>query len=235
MRLNRIAAAVATVAIVSGCGVTHHNAVAVMHPAKLARTRLRPVNPPPPSTYRGSRRRSAVFFDQAMAPTSSRPAAKHDSTGLMRGDPSERNVPSNATRAAFRRAIPSRAISGAPSIQVKAHQGQNGSDPSRHQIRHSGGRELCLRLLLRTMSISKSAFIRLLGPRALLFLGDTLVFDRWIWLQSRLPPPPASLIDVGCGNGWLALNCSRLGYRTLGIGWDGPDLQKGTEASGGTR
>ena len=76
------------------------------------------------------------------------------------------------------------------------------------------------------MSILKRAFIRLVGPRALLFLGDTLVFDRWIWLQSRLPSPPASLIDVGCGNGWLALNCSRLGYRTLGVGWDGPDLQK---------
>ena len=48
----------------------------------------------------------------------------------MRGDPSERNVPSNATRAAFRRAIPSQAISGAPSIQVKTHQGQNGLIPA---------------------------------------------------------------------------------------------------------
>jgi 2-polyprenyl-3-methyl-5-hydroxy-6-metoxy-1,4-benzoquinol methylase len=76
------------------------------------------------------------------------------------------------------------------------------------------------------MRILKSAFIRLVGPRSLLVLGDTLVLDRWIWLQSRLPSPPASLIDVGCGNGWLALNCSRLGYRALGIGWDGPDLQK---------
>ena len=76
------------------------------------------------------------------------------------------------------------------------------------------------------MSILKSVFIRLVGPRSLLVLGDTLVFDRWIWLQSRLPSPPASLIDVGCGNGWLVLNCSRLGYRTLGVGWDGPDLQK---------
>jgi SAM-dependent methyltransferase len=76
------------------------------------------------------------------------------------------------------------------------------------------------------MSISKSTFVRFLGPRVLLFLGDTLVFDRWLWLQSHLPSPPASLIDVGCGNGWLAVNCSRLGYRTLGIGWDGPDLQK---------
>jgi 2-polyprenyl-3-methyl-5-hydroxy-6-metoxy-1,4-benzoquinol methylase len=62
-----------------------------------------------------------------------------------------------------------------------------------------------------------------------MLLGDTLVLDRWTWLQSRLPPAPASLIDVGCGNGWLALNCSRLGYRTLGIGWEGGDLEKARE------
>ena len=34
--------------------------------------------------------------------------------GLMRGDPSRRSVPSSATRAAFSRAMPSRASSGAP-------------------------------------------------------------------------------------------------------------------------
>ncbi len=76
------------------------------------------------------------------------------------------------------------------------------------------------------MSVLRKTFIRLVGPRSLLLLGDTLVLDRWRWLQSRLPTAPASLIDVGCGNGWLAINCSLLGYRTLGIGWAGPDLEK---------
>jgi SAM-dependent methyltransferase len=76
------------------------------------------------------------------------------------------------------------------------------------------------------MGILKSASIRLVGPRSLLLLGDPLVLDRWRWLQSRLPPAPASLIDVGCGNGWLAINCASLGYHTLGIGWEGPDLDK---------
>lgn len=42
------------------------------------------------------------FLRPGHAPTSSRPAAKYGSTRLMRGDPSERNVPSNATRAASR-------------------------------------------------------------------------------------------------------------------------------------
>lgn len=55
------------------------------------------------------------------------------------------------------------------------------------------------------------------------------MLDRWRWLRSRLPPPPASLIDVGCGNGWLAINCSALGYRTLGIGWADSDLLKAEE------
>ena len=81
-------------------------------------------------------------------------------------------------------------------------------------------------LFLKTMGTLQNASIRLAGPRSLLLLGDTLVLDRWRWLRSRLPAAPATLIDVGCGNGWLALNCSRLGYRTLGIGWDGPDLEK---------
>ena len=36
MRLSRVAATIATVAIVSGCGVTHHGAAAVMHPAAHA-------------------------------------------------------------------------------------------------------------------------------------------------------------------------------------------------------
>src|SRR6266700_6163587 len=66
------------------------------------------------STYRGSRRMSAAFADHVMAPTSRRPFTRYGSTGLMRGDPSRRSVPSIATRAALNRAAPSRAISGAP-------------------------------------------------------------------------------------------------------------------------
>lgn len=82
------------------------------------------------------------------------------------------------------------------------------------------------RLFLRTMGTLQNTSIRWAGPRSLLLLGDPFVLDRWRWLRSHLPPAPASLIDVGCGNGWLAINCSSLGYRTLGIGWEGPDLAK---------
>jgi SAM-dependent methyltransferase len=79
------------------------------------------------------------------------------------------------------------------------------------------------------MGTMQEVFIRLGGPRSLLLLGDTLVLDRWRWIAPRLPSAPASLVDVGCGNGWLAINCSRLGYRALGLGWDGPDLTKARE------
>ena len=83
------------------------------------------------------------------------------------------------------------------------------------------------------MSTLQANLVRLLGPRALLLLGDTLVLDRWRWLQSRLAPASSLLIDVGCGNGWLAINCARLGYRTLGVGWEGPDLQKARQRAAG--
>lgn len=59
-----------------------------------------------------------------------------------------------------------------------------------------------------------------------------MVLDRWRWIEPRLPEPPASLVDVGCGNGWLAINCTRLGYRALGLGWDGPDLAKAKDRAG---
>ncbi len=76
------------------------------------------------------------------------------------------------------------------------------------------------------MSTLQNTPIRLAGPRSLLLLGDTLVLDRWRWLKSRLPSAPASLVDVGCGNGWLAINCASLGHHALGLGWDGPDIKK---------
>ena len=47
------------------------------------------------------------------------PSAMHGSTGLMRGDESPRNVPSSATRGELKRAMPSRAISGAPSSRSR--------------------------------------------------------------------------------------------------------------------
>jgi hypothetical protein len=73
------------------------------------------------STQRGSRRRSAAFLDQAMAPISSWPLARQGSTGLIRGDPSGRTVPSIATGTSASLAAPRRAISGAPCSRSRQH------------------------------------------------------------------------------------------------------------------
>lgn len=64
------------------------------------------------------------------------------------------------------------------------------------------------------------------GPSILLLFGDSLVIDRWQWIRKRLPPEPRMILDAGCGNGWLALNCARLGHQTLGLGYDTDDIHR---------
>jgi len=63
----------------------------------------------------------------------------------------------------------------------------------------------------------------------LLVFGDTLVLDRWRWVRSQLPPIKSSILDAGCGNGWLAINCAKLGHDSLGLGWSDRDLDVAQE------
>ena len=55
-----------------------------------------------------------------------------------------------------------------------------------------------------------------------LFLGDTLVYDRWKWIASKLPKTNENwtLLDVGCGSGAFTLKASSLGYTSRGLTWD---------------
>lgn len=45
-------------------------------------------------------------------------------------------------------------------------------------------------------------------------------------MKERLPDPPGCILDAGCGNGWLALNCSAMGYDVVGLGWQDTDLER---------
>ena len=41
----------------------------------------------------------------------------------------------------------------------------------------------------------------------------------WVWprLRRQLPPPPADVCDLGCGNGWTAAELDALGYSVTGL------------------
>ena len=59
----------------------------------------------------------------------------------------------------------------------------------------------------------------------MLIHGDTLVLDRWRWLQARLPATNngEKLIDIGCGNGAFSIGAALRGYESLGLSWDARD------------
>lgn len=65
-----------------------------------------------------------------------------------------------------------------------------------------------------------------LRTRALLHRGDAMVWDRWRWLKRNLNADAGRVIDVGCGNGSLALNISSLGYDVLGLSYSETELCK---------
>lgn len=59
-------------------------------------------------------------------------------------------------------------------------------------------------------------------PALVLFLGDTLVVDRWLWLRKNLPHTKNKerLLDVGCGSGALTMMAAHRGYVATGLSWD---------------
>ncbi len=58
-----------------------------------------------------------------------------------------------------------------------------------------------------------------------LFYGDTLLFDRWRWIERRLPKTNDrwKLLDIGCGSGAITLKAASLGYQSRGLTWDKND------------
>jgi hypothetical protein len=93
MRVSRVAATVATIAIVSGCGVAHHGAAAVTHPTAPAVATSAASSPPAtsrpvasasatsaPITSQPATSAPATSQSATSAPATSRPVASHPAT-----------------------------------------------------------------------------------------------------------------------------------------------------------
>lgn len=66
--------------------------------------------------------------------------------------------------------------------------------------------------------------IRLFGSKITLMFHDTLVLDRWIWINNFLKEynnrNSLKLLDVGCGSGAMTIASAKLGFQSLGLSWD---------------
>lgn len=69
-----------------------------------------------------------------------------------------------------------------------------------------------------------SRLVQKLGHLASLHTWDTMVSDRWRWLERHLPYTRAGehLLDVGCGSGAFTIGAALQGYDALGLTWDEP-------------
>jgi SAM-dependent methyltransferase len=68
---------------------------------------------------------------------------------------------------------------------------------------------------------------RMLGSLAGLIQGDTLVRERWLWLERRLPETANDehLLDVGCGMGAFTICAALRGYNAIGLTWNDEDAE----------
>ena len=72
------------------------------------------------------------------------------------------------------------------------------------------------------MKLDKSLLVRIFGPKAAFFHGDTLILDRWKFVKRHLPETRNGerVFDAGCGSGAFTINLARRGYRGVGLSWD---------------
>jgi SAM-dependent methyltransferase len=69
----------------------------------------------------------------------------------------------------------------------------------------------------------KDLLIQLFGWRAGVLHGNSTVYDRWRFLQSKLPRTRGTgerILDVGCGTGAFSMGMASRGYEVVGMSWD---------------
>lgn len=66
--------------------------------------------------------------------------------------------------------------------------------------------------------------VRLVGWKATLFHGDTLVYDRWKWLRDHIEKGPVRTLDAGCGSGCFSFYASAMGNHVVGIDMKGDNI-----------
>lgn len=62
--------------------------------------------------------------------------------------------------------------------------------------------------------------LKLLGWKAMVLHGDTLVVDRWNWLKPHLLSGSKRTLDAGCGNGCFTIYAAKIGNQALGLNFD---------------
>lgn len=66
----------------------------------------------------------------------------------------------------------------------------------------------------------KKIVLKFLGFYPALLVGDSGVWDRWVWLRRNLIRGNVRTLDAGCGSGAFSLGAARLGNVVTGLSFD---------------
>ena len=77
----------------------------------------------------------------------------------------------------------------------------------------------------------KNLFLKLFNYNFLFLTGDTLVLDRWLWLNQKIKKVEknSNFLDVGCGAGPFTIGLNKKNFECLGIDIDEEKVKKGRE------
>lgn len=80
--------------------------------------------------------------------------------------------------------------------------------------------------------MADNTLVSIFGWSAALFHGDTMTYDRWRFVRSKLPMVKNTgekVLDVGCGSGAITMGVANRGYETIGLSWDEENQKKAVQ------